>query len=94
MDQPFNLLSYVIFIFNFHLFYLFEIICLNTFLKFFNSIYVIFKLNILPNDAKYPKKLAVYYIIPFFTFLKSLYLMDHWVCWEKITLVQRKSYFV
>ncbi len=56
-----------------YLFYLFEIIGLNTFLEFLSFIYMISKLNILSNHAKHPKGLVSYYMPPFFI-LVLLYL--------------------
>ncbi len=43
-----------------------EIIRLHTFLEFLGFVYMTSKLYILPNFTKYPKELALYYILPFF----------------------------
>ena len=53
-------------IYDFHLFHFFKIIYFNTFSEFFNYVYIIFKLNILSNHAKYLKRLAPYYTLSFF----------------------------
>ena len=49
-----------------YLFYLLEIICLNTFLEFFSFVYVTSKLSILSNYTKHPKRLTLYYMLYFF----------------------------
>ena len=49
-----------------------------------------FKPNILSNYAKYFKKLVPYYVLSFFTILKSLYPTGQPAYLEKITLVWEK----
>ena len=54
------------FIYNFHLSnFIFEIIYLITFSEFLSIIYIIFKLSILSNHAKHPKKLVLCYTLLF-----------------------------
>ena len=58
-----------------YLFYFSKIIYLNIFPKLLSFVYVTSKLNILFNYTKHLQKLALYYILPLFTILKSLYLI-------------------
>ena len=82
-------------IYNFYLFdFTFEIIYLITFLKFFNFVYIIFKLNILSNYAKHLKKLAPCYILPLFTILKFLYPIDQLVCLKNDFSLRKKLSYI
>ena len=56
-----------------YLLYLFKIIWLSTFSEFPSFAYVSFKLSILFNHTENSKKLALYYILPPFIFINSLF---------------------
>ena len=73
-----------------YLFHFFEIIYLNTFLEFLNFVYMTSKLSILSNHTEYPKKLAPYYILPFFIILKSLYLISQPACLKKLLYLRKR----
>ena len=75
------------FTYNYYLFYLSEIICLNTFSKFLNFVHITFKLSVLSNYAEHSKKLALYCTLLLFKILKSPYSMGHLPRLEKMTLV-------
>ncbi len=80
--------------YDFHLFYLPEIICLNNFPEFLSFIHMTSKLSILSNHAKYPKELALYYMLSFFTSLKSLHSIDQLACLKKMTSIGERGCLV